>query len=83
MNTINLIIENGFNTQTLDLIVSKNNLDGYVATHVIINSDFNKEQSLETLKAFSKIMVDEIHVLDVEPRMIELMGEDEYFDFID
>jgi len=82
MNTLKLIIQNGFNTSTLDLIVSEYNLDGYVSTHSFINSDFNKCEDLESIKAFSKIMDDKHHVLNVEPRMINLMGEDEYFDFI-
>ena len=83
MNTVNLIIENGFNDEVVDVIVSELSLDGYTEAHKVIKKDFNECDDLELLKKFAMIMDDHHHIVDVEPRMCELMGEDEYFEMVE
>ena len=86
MNILNHIIKNGFNQSSLSALkveITGDALSDREITFTAIKSAFNECEDLETLKQFSKIMVDEIHVVDIEPKMIKIMGEDEFFDFID
>ena len=82
MNTLEMINANGFEAG-MDLIVTKLELNGYVEAAKIIRAEFDSETNLETLKDFAVIMQDNDHIVDVEERMIDVMGEDEYFDLID
>ena len=85
MNALTQIIKNGFNDSSvsaLKLAITGDALSSMEVAFLAIRKDFEECEDLETLKKFSKIMIDEIHVLDVEPKMIALMGEDEFYDFI-
>ena len=85
MNILNHIIENGFNQSSvsaLKVAITGDALSDRTTTFTAIKAAFNECDDLEVLKPFSKIMIDEFHVVDVEPKMIKIMGEDEFFDFI-
>ena len=85
METLNKIIKNGFNNasiEALKITITGDVLSEREITFAVIKKEFAECDNLEVLKSFSKIMIDEIHVLDVEPKMIEVMGEDGFYDFI-
>ena len=85
METLNKIIKNGFNNATIEdlkLAITGDVLSDREITFAVIKKEFAECEDLEILKSFAKIMIDEIHVLDVEPKMIEVMGEDKFYDFI-
>ena len=85
METLNKIIKNGFNNATIEdlkLAITGDILSDREITFAVIKKEFAECDNLEVLKSFAKIMIDEIHVLDVEPKMIKIMGEDEFYDFI-
>lgn len=81
MRALKLIAENGIESG-MDLIVSEYNLDGYVSAGEIIRVEFSKCDDLEALKPFALVMDEHYHICDIEPKMIDLMG-DEFFDWID
>jgi len=83
MENLKIIIELGF-TQGMDAIKESNDTpNGYKTVSSILNAEWDDCSDLDCLKAFALIMIDNHHVVDVEPKMIELMGEDDFFDFID
>jgi hypothetical protein len=85
MNALNQIIKNGFSNSSIEALkiaITGNEFSDRGITFAVIKKEFDECEDLETLKAFSKIMIDEVHVLDVEPKMISIMGEDDFFDFI-
>lgn len=83
MNTLQYIVDNGFNAESMSIIVKETGVERNFTCHPVIKSQFENCSDLELLKKFSLIMDDQIHIVDVESRMVELMGEDEYYDFID
>ena len=78
MNLLKLIIENGFSREIFDL----SGIEGQKNLSLEVTKQWKECDDIDTLKSFAKIMADEIHIVDVEPKMVEIMG-DEYFDFID
>jgi len=67
----------------MDVIKGSNDTpNGYKTVAAILNAEWEVCSDLDCLKSFAEIMIDQSHVVDVEPKMVDLMGEDEFFDFI-
>ena len=82
MNALNLVIEQGIES-AVEKIMSELKFENYPQAHAVIAKEFNECNNIEVLTKFSVIMIDHNNIVDVEPKMIELMGEDEFFDLVD
>ncbi|MEQ3658619.1 MAG: hypothetical protein ABNH21_06655 [Glaciecola sp.] len=82
MNTVNSIVNNGL-IATRNEFFTLNNTQDFDQFCAIVRKDFEECQDLDLLKKFAVIMDQKHDIVDVEDKMCELMGEDEYFDFIE
>ncbi|HEY7866595.1 MAG TPA: hypothetical protein VIC51_11395 [Psychromonas sp.] len=83
LDTIQFIIDNGFNAESMGKIIEETGVGRKFDHHPIVKQQFEECGDLEKLKAFALIMDEHHHIVDVESKMCELMGEDEYFEMVE